>query len=123
MKRVISLCLAVTLGGTAFVGTGYAATGQTPPHHAAAMHRHARGNLLARIDANKDGVITKAEAEAAADARFDKFDSNHDGKIDQTEIAAAKTQMRARMRAMRANRQAPRSTPAPAAPADHAAGQ
>ncbi|MEP9357185.1 hypothetical protein [Sphingomonas sp. KR3-1] len=36
---------------------------------------------FARADANGDGVITRAEWIAAANARFDKFDANKDGKL------------------------------------------
>lgn len=39
------------------------------------------GDLFARMDANHDGKVTLAEAEAVALARFDKRDANHDGVI------------------------------------------
>ncbi len=59
---------------------------------------------FARVDANKDGFVTKAEMEAArsalheraekrmgdnADAMFDRIDSNKDGSISRAEFDAA----------------------------------
>lgn len=93
-----------------------AGAGKAGRHHM----RHG-GMAMKGLDANKDGVVTKAEAEAAATARFDAADTNHDGKLDQTEIAAAKAEMRAKMQAMRAQRQAaqpPTTSTDQPAPAD-----
>jgi hypothetical protein len=39
------------------------------------------GHLFDMADANKDGRVSLAEAQAAALAHFDKADVNHDGKI------------------------------------------
>lgn len=105
MTRFTQLILAAALGGTALAGTAYAAQDQaqpTPP--AVGMHRHHRGHgdPLARMDANKDGVVTRAEAIAAADARFAKTDTNGDGKITQDEIQAQRDAMRQRMEQRRA---------------------
>jgi Ca2+-binding EF-hand superfamily protein len=50
------------------------------------------GRLMAMIDANKDGVVTKAELTAALEARFAKLDVNHDGKLDQTDRDLARQQ-------------------------------
>ncbi|WP_257214850.1 hypothetical protein [Sphingomonas sp. R-74633] len=36
---------------------------------------------FAHADANGDGTITRAEWVAAANARFDRFDANKDGKL------------------------------------------
>lgn len=88
--------------------------------------RHGRhpGMMLERADANRDGVITRAEASAAADARFaardaregdrakraptqaqvreralklfDRVDTNRDGRVDAREREAFKLEMRAR---------------------------
>lgn len=56
--------------------------------------RHGGG--LTRMDTNKDGVITRQEAIAAATARFDRLDLNKDGKIDQAERAKHHETMKAR---------------------------
>jgi hypothetical protein len=105
MTRFTQLILAAALGGTALAGTAYAAQDQAQPTPSAAgMHRHHRGHgdPLARMDANKDGVVTRAEAIAAADARFAKADTNNDGKITQDEVQAQRDAMRARMEQRRA---------------------
>ncbi len=47
-----------------------------------------------RMDANGDGTITRAEAQAAAEAQFARLDVNKDGKIDQADREARRTQMR-----------------------------
>lgn len=48
-------------------------------------------------DANKDGVLTRAEAEAHAKAMFLKLDVNKDGKFDQADRAARHAEKRAQM--------------------------
>jgi hypothetical protein len=50
-----------------------------------------------RADANRDGILTKAEATAAAAAMFDRADTNKDGRIDHAEQDAARAQMKNRM--------------------------
>ncbi|MCM8730216.1 EF-hand domain-containing protein [Hephaestia sp. GCM10023244] len=85
----------------------------------AKMHRGRRGHrgagrghgdMIKRLDTNGDGVVTRAEAEAAGAARaakqFDRIDLNKDGRVDQAEITAARTQMKARWQQMKAQRQA-----------------
>lgn len=53
---------------------------------------HGAGGMLAAADTDKDGVITRAEAEkfasARATARFDALDTNKDGKLTADERAA-----------------------------------
>jgi Ca2+-binding EF-hand superfamily protein len=46
---------------------------------------------FARLDKNKDGYISKAEAkgESELSANFDKWDLNNDGKINRAEYLAA----------------------------------
>ncbi len=57
------------------------------------MHRGA----MAKIDADNDGQITRAEMMAGVDAMFAKRDVNNDGKIDQADRAAMGEQRRAAM--------------------------
>jgi hypothetical protein len=123
MTRFSKFLLAAALGGTALTGAAYAAQDQTAAPSPTGMHHHHRGHgdRLARLDTNKDGIITRDEAIAAATAHFDKFDANHDGKIDQSEIAAAKQRMEARRQDMRAKWQARRAAKTPAAPTDQPA--
>lgn len=60
--------------------------GADGPH---AMNHGHHGNMLAKLDTNKDGKISRDEMRAQADARFAKMDTNKDGFIDQAELAAA----------------------------------
>ena len=46
------------------------------------------GMMLRHADANKDGKVSRDEARAEADQRFDRLDANRDGYIDQAEMAA-----------------------------------
>lgn len=47
-------------------------------------------------DANRDGKVTEAEAQALLAATFDRYDANHDGKIGTGERGAAKKQVEGR---------------------------
>jgi hypothetical protein len=53
-----------------------------------------RGRMMSRADANGDGTVTLEEARAQAGQRFDRVDTNHDGKLDQAERDAAMEMMR-----------------------------
>jgi len=70
MKRLI---IAAALGATTLGGV---AAAQNVPQQTPVP---ARGPVAA--DTNKDGVVTRAEATAAADAMFARMDKNRDGKI------------------------------------------
>jgi len=70
--RIISAALAALL--TTVSGVALAQDAPPPPHpHGGGLFMHA--------DANKDGIVTRAELLADVDARFAKFDVNHDGRI------------------------------------------
>jgi Ca2+-binding EF-hand superfamily protein len=47
------------------------------------------GHGMAMVDADKDGVVTRAEHAAAMQAMFDRRDANHDGKLDAAEMEVA----------------------------------
>ena len=68
------------------------AEGAPAPHAMPDMGRM-QGMMYAmrfdRIDTNHDGKISAAEAEAAAVARFDRLDANHDGTLSAEEQSAA----------------------------------
>jgi Ca2+-binding EF-hand superfamily protein len=56
------------------------------------------GRLFDMADANHDGRVSLAEAEAAALAHFDRADLNHDGRITPEERSQAHELMRAQRR-------------------------
>ncbi|MDF2493309.1 hypothetical protein [Sphingomonas sp.] len=60
--------------------------------------RHGGGGMgmMMGADANRDGILTKAEALAATGAMFDRIDTNKDGRIDAAERQAARGAMKAR---------------------------
>lgn len=53
------------------------------------------GGGMMRLDANHDGVITRAEMIAEAEARFAAMDTNKDGTVTADEREAARAAMRA----------------------------
>ena len=52
------------------------------------------GHLFEMADANKDGRVSLAEAQAAALEHFDRADLNHDGKLTPEERQQARQLMR-----------------------------
>lgn len=89
MRRVT-----VLLAGTAIaLGLGAAALAQTGPGAKSSGERF-RTQFFERLDADKDGKITKAEYEASRAAEFKTADKNGDGFIDKDEFAAYGDQRR-----------------------------
>lgn len=64
-------------------------------------------------DANKDGVITRAEYDAMSAQRFTRLDTNNDGRIEAAEMKAQADKMRAGMKKMRERRGDMPPPPAP----------
>jgi len=60
----------------------------TPPAPPAMNGMVGRGMGMRAADTDGDGVITRQEALAQAGERFDRMDTNHDGKLDAGELAA-----------------------------------
>lgn len=75
--------VAALLGASLLAGGGAYAAQQGQPTSAP------RGPML-HADANKDGVVTREEVVADADARFAKGDTNKDGQISAEERRAAR---------------------------------
>jgi hypothetical protein len=72
-------------------GPTLAAPGDTPPPASAPAKadRPARANSgIMRYDANKDGVVDRAEWQAGQEARFKRLDANGDGKLTEAELFA-----------------------------------
>ena len=85
MRKTI---LALVLAGTAMPLAAQTPTPTPPPAGGPMM-----GGMLMRADANGDGVVTRDEATAAADTRFDRLDANHDGTVTADEMRAARDAM------------------------------
>ncbi len=83
--------LSVAALGAALLSGGAALAQPAPPQRGAnhpAPPPGGPGRKMMRADANRDGVITKAEMRAMATRKFDRMDANHDGKLDATEMQA-----------------------------------
>src|SRR5947209_3744281 len=84
MKSMLALVAAIGLAGAAAVAVA-------APDGGGPMAR------LKAADTNGDGLISKAEAEAALPRlarQFDQIDTNHDGQLSPEELKAARQNMR-----------------------------
>jgi Ca2+-binding EF-hand superfamily protein len=57
---------------------------------------HGGGKGLAHFDRDGNGVVTRDEMRTAAAERFDKIDTNHDGKLTADELEAAHREAQAK---------------------------
>lgn len=87
MKKTITRTLLALSAGTLAVGTIAYAQMPAPP----------AGAPRPTMDANGDGVVTRAEAMAGAEALFARLDVNKDGKLDQADREAHMAEMKAKM--------------------------
>lgn len=70
--------------------------------HRGGHHRRGMGRrLLKQADANQDRIVTQAEFQQAALARFDQADTDNNGAISQAEREAAREKRREKHRMMR----------------------
>jgi Ca2+-binding EF-hand superfamily protein len=56
-------------------------------------------NILERLDANKDGMVSKEEARGPLARNFERLDTNHDGFLDRGELRQAAERLLAARRA------------------------
>lgn len=75
--------------------------GRGMKHHGGPGRMGFGGPMFERADANKDGKVSLAEAQASALAMFDRADTNKDGTISPEERSAARDAMRAKWKEMR----------------------
>jgi hypothetical protein len=95
--RSLVVLVSVMASGAALAGSwdsGSPDGSKAMPHHGHMMSRHS-------VDANKDGVVSRDEAQALPRlaAEFDSVDSNKDGQLDQGEMTAHRESRHAQMRA------------------------
>lgn len=75
--------------------------GEGKSKHHKKGQRHGPGHLFAKLDVNKDGKITKAEAQKVSDQRFERIDTNKDGVVTREEAIAAHKAHKKEMREKR----------------------
>lgn len=110
----------------ALIASTASAMAQTPPPPPpagpiGAPMRGPGGVMLMRADADHDGTITREEAMAQADMRFDRIDANRDGAVTQDEMRDARMAMRTALRD-RANVDGAISPPPPGKRPDRGSG-
>ncbi|USU08948.1 hypothetical protein NF700_01090 [Sphingomonadaceae bacterium OTU29MARTA1] len=85
----------ITLG-LVIAASGFLAVGATA--QMAAPPPPPPGGGMMRADANRDGIVTRAEMIAEAEARFTAMDGDRDGTVTAAERDAAREAMRAQWR-------------------------
>lgn len=80
-KAITTLALGLSVAALAAGGIAYAEAQAARPE----------------IDADGDGVFTRAEVQKGAEAMFAALDANHDGKLDMADRQAHRATMRGRM--------------------------
>lgn len=94
MRRIIPIALVSTLT------LGFAAIALGGPHHGSGP-RAGGPNRIAQLDTNKDGKVTRQEAQVAEVARFKALDTNKDGVVTPEEAAKAREKRQAQRAADR----------------------
>lgn len=95
VKLFALAALAVTVSGTAALADSHEGKGP-----------HKGGKMFEKIDANKDGFISKDESRAFHDARFAEKDIDKDGKVSKDEMKAHHETMRAKFKEHKAKKEA-----------------
>lgn len=97
MRKSLELIAGAAI--TAFAGVALAQISPPPPSNPpsstspSSAPSGAGGDVFTKLDADKDGMVSKKEASKNKDltAKWDTLDSNKDGKLDQGEFAAFET--------------------------------
>lgn len=99
MNGPIKAAVTASLLGTLIAGIASAGETAAPPPAGAPPQRQAFVNaFFDRMDTNKDGQVTRLEAELASKSLFAKMDANGDGEITKAEAeASANAQRRAEL--------------------------
>jgi hypothetical protein len=86
MRKTVLTALTASLLIAGAASAATPAAGTAAPGSKRAEWRQA---LFERIDANRDGTISRAEYQAWIDGRFAKLDANGDGTVDADEVATS----------------------------------
>jgi Ca2+-binding EF-hand superfamily protein len=93
MKKLLTFAAAALLSGFAIAQEQSPPPGETapPPATAPAQQPQRTGSIFDALDANQDGNIAQAEAEAhpTVAQHFTQADTNGDGALSRDEFAAA----------------------------------
>lgn len=102
VKKKLALTAAL-IGGCTLAIAAYAGHGQQGGKGGEGRH-HGGGFMFEKMDANKDGTVTKAEITAHVEGRMKESDANGDGKITRAEFDAAQEAKRAAFKEARFKR-------------------
>jgi len=90
MMKFLALPVSLLLAGSALAATGDSDDGPTPPavRQAPPADSSRSGRGIMRYDANRDGVVDREEWVAGQTSRFQRLDTDGDGKLSQDEMFA-----------------------------------
>lgn len=94
MKTTIKYVMAVA---------ALAVLGNATLAHANDGGEHKKGEYFAKMDTDKNGVVSKAEFLKQSEERFAKIDGNNDGNLSKEEMQAYKEKMKAMHKEWRKN--------------------
>lgn len=89
-KYVLTALMAASLGLTA--------TAAFAGHHEGGDGHHKGQKMMERVDTNGDGVISKAEFMAKHEEMFVKMDADKDGELTKEEMKNAREAMKEKMK-------------------------
>lgn len=107
MKKLLMLSAAALVLGAPF------AFAEDTPMEESSHERPHRGDMMEKIDTDKDGAISKNEFISFHEERFKEIDKNADGKITQDEREASKAEWRKKIKDLREKRRAKQGENAP----------
>lgn len=100
-NRVTRATLTASLLGLALASTAAAQQDKRPPSAEGAVRSAMADHFFERMDTDKDGRVTRAEAEAIERQLFDRIDANKDGAITRQESEEGTRALRAKELEMR----------------------
>lgn len=112
-KTLIASTLALAVAATSGAALAASSTSPTTAAKDPAKREQRVERMIKRLDANKDGKVSKLEMEAAMNTTFAAVDTSKDGFLSKQEIDAGKDALKAYRQKVKAEPNANLAKPAP----------